>query len=166
MPTIISLDLSLNATGIAFFSNGIEETHLIISKDTGILRLQKIKKRIEQFIDIVLSQQQIDLIVIENYSFSSHGRATFSIGELGGIIKLLAFEKGIKTILVAPTTLKKYVSGKGNCKKNEMLLAVYKKFGQSFDDDNRADAYGLCQIGKFLFINTSADLWQKVQILT
>ena len=48
---------------------------------------------------------------------------------------------------VPPTSLKKYVTGKGTgIQKNQMLLQVYKKWDVEFDDDNAADAYGIARI--------------------
>ena len=40
-------------------------------------------------------------------------------------------------------TLKKFAAGKGNAKKQEMLLQIYKRWGLEFTDDNAADAYSL-----------------------
>ena len=51
---------------------------------------------------------------------------------------------------VPPMTLKKYASGKGNAKKQEMLLQIYKRWGVEFNDDNAADSYALARlVGKF-----------------
>jgi hypothetical protein len=36
-------------------------------------------------------------------------------------------------------TLKKYATGKGTAKKQEMLLQIYKRWGVEFNDDNAAD---------------------------
>ena len=51
---------------------------------------------------------------------------------------------------VAPTSLKKFVTGKGNAKKDLMLLSVYKRWGFDTTNDNKADAYGLAQFGRAL----------------
>ena len=51
---------------------------------------------------------------------------------------------------VPPMTLKKYAAGKGNAKKQEMLLQIYKRWGVEFNDDNAADSYALARlVGKF-----------------
>jgi len=50
-------------------------------------------------------------------------------------------------LVVPPTSLKKYIAGKGTgIKKNQILLAVYKKWNVEFNDDNAADSYGLARI--------------------
>jgi crossover junction endodeoxyribonuclease RuvC len=43
-------------------------------------------------------------------------------------------------------TLKKYAAGKGNAKKQEMLLQIYKRWGIEFNDDNAADSYALARL--------------------
>ena len=43
-------------------------------------------------------------------------------------------------------TLKKYATGKGTAKKQEMLLQIYKRWGVEFNDDNAADAYALARL--------------------
>jgi hypothetical protein len=47
---------------------------------------------------------------------------------------------------VPPMTLKKYAAGKGNAKKQEMLLQIYKRWGIEFNDDNAADSYALARL--------------------
>jgi crossover junction endodeoxyribonuclease RuvC len=48
--------------------------------------------------------------------------------------------------MVPPMTLKKYAAGKGNAKKQEMLLQIYKRWGIEFNDDNAADSYALARL--------------------
>jgi crossover junction endodeoxyribonuclease RuvC len=43
-------------------------------------------------------------------------------------------------------TLKKYATGKGTSKKQEMLMQIYKRWGVEFNDDNAADAYALARL--------------------
>jgi len=47
---------------------------------------------------------------------------------------------------VPPMTLKKYAAGKGNAKKQEMLLQMYKRWHVEFNDDNAADSYALARL--------------------
>lgn len=76
-------------------------------------------------------------------------------GELGVMVK-----STLRTILphpvcyptiVAPTSLKKFVTGKGTgVKKEQMLLATYRKWCAEFADNNLADAFGLAKIAEAL----------------
>jgi len=70
-------------------------------------------------------------------------------GELGGMVKVWLWDMwSIEPYLVAPMSLKKYVTGKGTkVQKNQMLLYTYKKWGAEFHDDNLCDSYGLARLG-------------------
>ena len=69
------------------------------------------------------------------------------LGELGGMVKLTLLDFGIYPLIVPPTNLKKYVTGKGNgISKSQMLLQVYKKWDAEFTDDNAADSYALARL--------------------
>lgn len=85
------------------------------------------------------------LVAIEGYAFGSFsGRER--LGEWGGVLRLMLFRIGLPFVEIPPSTLKKYVTGKGNSKKNQMLLSVFKKWGITCEDDNQSDAYGLAQL--------------------
>jgi Holliday junction resolvasome RuvABC endonuclease subunit len=92
-------------------------------------------------------------VVLEGYSHASVSQQ-HKIGEGGGAIKLAllhSYGSGDPVAyptLVAPTSLKKFVTGTGKSQaKSQMLLSVYKKWGVELDDDNAADAYGLARVG-------------------
>jgi crossover junction endodeoxyribonuclease RuvC len=64
------------------------------------------------------------------------------------VVKLVVLDVVKKPpLIVPPTSLKKFVTGRGNAKKNEMLLGVYKQWGVEFSDDNQADAFALEKFG-------------------
>lgn len=84
-----------------------------------------------------------DLVVLEGYSFASKGRATFSLGELGGIVRLALWRTGTPFVEVAPGTLKKYATGRGNAGKEEVLAAAIRRLDYQGHDDNEADALWL-----------------------
>jgi Holliday junction resolvasome RuvABC endonuclease subunit len=81
-------------------------------------------------------------------------QAASILGELAGITKLalfIFFDARIKPncalpLQIPPMTLKKYATGKGTAKKQEMLLQMYKRWGVEFTDDNAADAYALARL--------------------
>jgi hypothetical protein len=74
------------------------------------------------------------------------------LGELGGVVKVelrnLDFlNDGKYPMIVPPTVLKKYVTGRGTgVQKAQILLQVYKKWGVEFPDDNAADSFGLAHL--------------------
>ena len=143
--TIIGADLSLTETGICRLrtcsDNDKHITLTIKAASKGLPRLHTLR---EQFARVI---EDADVVIIEDYAFAAAGRIA-SIAEWGGIARMVCFDAGVKILTVPPTTLKKYVTGRGNAKKDEMLLEVYKRWGQSFRNDNMCDAYALAKAGE------------------
>lgn len=68
------------------------------------------------------------------------------MGELGGIVKMShATVFGVDPIVVPPTSLKKFVTGKGTASKDAMVSAVQSKWSEDVTNNNIADAYGLAE---------------------
>lgn len=84
-------------------------------------------------------------VCIEGPSYASNGAFILQMGALHFMIRLMLKKRGVDYKIIAPGTLKKFVTGDGRAKKDLMLLKVYKKWGVEFDNDNLADAYGLAR---------------------
>ncbi len=54
---------------------------------------------------------------------------------------------GVAFLVVPPARLKKFACGKGNAKKDEIRLAVYKRWGFEAPTNDEVDAYVLARIG-------------------
>ncbi len=84
-------------------------------------------------------------VAMEGYA---NGR-TFNrekMGELGGVVKLShATVFGTDPTVVPPTSLKKFVTGKGTASKDDMVKAVQTKWANDVKNNNIADAYGLAE---------------------
>jgi crossover junction endodeoxyribonuclease RuvC len=100
-----------------------------------------------------LNHYNVESVALEGYAFGS--QMANMAGELGGMIRLALFDnyrfqndEAAFPIIVPPTSLKKYITGKGRVDKNQILLAVYKKWDVEFTDDNAADSYGLARIAR------------------
>lgn len=139
---IMGIDQSLTATGVSIIKDGeLEHSSLVKSKYKGIKRLVDIKTQLIQ----LFNTYKPDYVSMEGYGFMTHGRA-FELGELGGVIKVAFSELGVTPIIIHPSHLKKFVTGKGNCDKSLVLLNIYKKYKIEFDDDNIADSYGIARV--------------------
>jgi Holliday junction resolvasome RuvABC endonuclease subunit len=80
----------------------------------------------------VLDRHRIDPAVevfIEDYSFGSTGRV-FHLAENTGLIKWKLWKRGHKINVLAPSSIKKVATGKGNAKKDQMYEAFVKMTGQ------------------------------------
>lgn len=137
---ILGFDQSLTESGW-YYNN--KNFGTIKPKNKGIKRLIEIRTELEKLFDGF----DITHISMENYSFGSRYNREI-LGELGGVIKTLSYDLGIKIITVPTTVLKKYVTGKGNSKKEVMLLYVFKNYGFETKNNNIADAFSLKKIYK------------------
>ena len=145
MKYYLGLDLSLTGTGVAVLDDtgAIVCTKTLAFKDRGMERLHKISETINGF----LCKYEPEVVAIEGYSMGSRAGQAFSIGELGGVVKLLLWKSGYNDpLIIAPTRLKKYITGKGNSPKDTIMMHVYKNWRYEPENNNVADAYGLARI--------------------
>ena len=158
---LLALDLSLRETGYCVFNANAElvTSGVIKTKHTGTNRLKHIRHQVDEIINVY----KIKYAVIEDYAYAAKGRV-FSIGELGGVIKVLLWDYTILVMKVTPSELKKFVTGKGNAKKELMLLNVYKKFGFDTDNNNIADAYALRRFAFKFADDKWKELTEKVKL--
>ena len=153
---VLGLDLSLTGTGVCLLS---ENNHIIKSIKTKPVD----GKKMDRYVKILCGIREVTkehaplAIFIENYAFGVNPKNTSSIvnlGELGGIIKY-SF-RAYPIFLVAPNTLKLFVTGKGNSKKEDMKLKSYKKYNREFKTNDECDAFGLADLGGAVL-----DLWPE-----
>lgn len=151
--SVIGLDLSLTSTGYCYYIDGVWHNGRIRPKKiSGMERLSFIVSEIKQHLTVLSLTEKKPMLTIEGYSMGSKGRA-FDIGELGGVVKLFAWEKGFDVLLVPPSSLKLFVAGKGNANKQEMMEAVKGLWGFETKYHDEADAFGLHQLGRYYSLN-------------
>lgn len=143
---ILSIDASLSNTGFAMMEKGIIVTCCIGSKLRGIPRLIEIRDHISRLID----KTNTDIIFIEGYAYGSGlgGSRNIDLGELGGVLRVMFYEKGIPYVEIIPQHIKKFVTGKGNANKEMMMKISKEKYGIDFKNNDECDAYGMYLLGK------------------
>jgi crossover junction endodeoxyribonuclease RuvC len=151
---IMGLDLSLTRTGYALpdGSYGV----LVPPNDVnrGMPRLRWIRNTTVAMAKL----QAVDLVVIEGYAMGMGREAqNHAMGELGGVVRLGMFDAGVRYVDVAPATLKRYATGKGNANKELVLVEAVKRLGYQGSDNNEADALWLRQMGLAAYLNTATD---------
>lgn len=149
----IGIDPSLTGTGVVVLKGGkLVEKHLIKSKkgDGGYLseveRLNTIRDDVMKIITI----HNPDIVCMEGLAFMA--RNTTALVQLAGLnylIRSAVVEHKDKAdwTIVAPSSLKKFITGKGTGQKDLVMLEIYKRYGVSMDDNNVADAYALAMVG-------------------
>lgn len=146
---ILGIDPSLTSTGYVVLNNGnIKEQKIITSKPPKIKNHLTELERIYKIRD-ELPTENIELVVMEGLAFLARNTsALIQLAGLNYIIRDYYYIINIPFIIVAPTSLKKFIALKGNSPKELMLLEIYKRYGISFDNDNLGDAFGLAKIGE------------------
>lgn len=155
-PVAIGIDQSLTGFAISAVNMLHPEFHMTWvykSKHQGVARLADIAQwMISKFEFLEENKNDIYDVAMEGTVLASH--SALVLGELAATVKLMLWDffidhpnQFLRTPLqIPPMTLKKYATGKGTSKKQEMLLQVYKRWGVELNDDNAADAYSLARL--------------------
>ena len=106
-----------------------------------------------RFFNQILDEHRPDIACIEGYAMGQRGRREVA-GELGGVIRLSLYQKGIEGLyIVPPSTLKLYTTGNGRASKEEMVAAVADRWGWDCGKEHdQADALALARAG--------IDMWE------
>ena len=143
---------------------------LVILNQNGEVEVQKeitskVKMDPHRFMDLASQVRgyvnELDVICIEGFSYGSKGRGVSTQYGIGWSIREELIRNGYEYIDIAPSGVKKFASGKGNTKKDELVLPIYKRWGFESDSDNIRDAYILAQIAKGTVNNDELTAFQK-----
>jgi len=99
----------------------------------------------------VVARNQPDLVVIEGYGFGQMA-SIVTLAEIGSTIRFLLWQNDQPFMDVPPSSLKKFLTGHGNAKKEMMILHVFQQYGVTVKTNDEADAialamFGLCAAG-------------------
>jgi len=144
--TVIGVDPSLNASGVVVLKFIEGEKLPEILKQCVIPCTPKMGDvgriiHIVDELDAILNSVVDPKVAVEGLSFGARGRAMLQLAALNYYIQIHLVKKEIEHMLIPPTVMKKFVTGKGNCTKDLTMLKAYKKWGVDFGDNNICDAY-------------------------
>jgi Holliday junction resolvasome RuvABC endonuclease subunit len=151
MTVVIGLDLSLTGTGVARWENGHVTMQTIGTRSGESLyrRIALITGRLWTNLPSPDTSNPVMVIAEERLTAGTMGRGAMSnsldIAELRGVIKYGLYRRGIPVAEMHPSRLKKYATGRGDAKKDDMVKAawadLYEKCGWPGPlDHNQADA--------------------------
>lgn len=153
---IVGLDMSLTGTGVAV----LERDEL--TGETMPPRTLTLKSKGKAGDDLLTRGYRVDLlrqdvalaaryatfVIIEQPAFSQTGGSHHDRSGLWWLVVRDIQRLGIPVVEVAPTTLKKYVTGKGNASKMEVMAKMIRLMPQvEIANDNEADALALALMG-------------------
>lgn len=169
----IGIDQSL--TGFALSATSVDspnlhKTWVYKSPYRGVQRLEDISSWLyNKIAELHADKNTVVNVAMEGTVLQS--QAASILGELAGATKIELFRFFDPTrkpncalpLQIPPMTLKKYATGKGTAKKQEMLLQIYKRWGVEFTDDNAADAYALARLAADVHNGAEGDLFDKIK---
>jgi crossover junction endodeoxyribonuclease RuvC len=147
MKTILGCDLSLScpAFSVVTVHNGtatvIKMYH--VKTDSKMSLGQRLYK-IYSLADEIYKTNEIDVVVMEK-GFSRHAVATQQLQRVVGVFLLTSFYYGFEKVEeLAPTTVKKHITGSGKASKEELELALYTFVGNvKYANNDESDATGV-----------------------
>jgi crossover junction endodeoxyribonuclease RuvC len=143
---IIGIDPSLTNTGLVIIEDNKFKAINIKTKPTNTV-IEELKRLLT--IRDGFKLDGVDIAVMEGVAFGIRKTSALSqLSALNYLIRERLYREKVPFIIVPPTVLKKFITSRGNAKKEEMLLETYKRYEVSFNDNNTCDAYGLAKIGE------------------
>lgn len=140
------IDLSLCSTGLTILN---DKSEIVVSKLIVTNSNLEIEDRVYYIYNEIynlLTKYNNIIINLENLSYNSKGQKMLELAGLHYFVRINLKKSGLIFKVTPPTVLKKFITGKGNTKKNLMLLNVFKKYGIEFSDDNLCDSFGLAKM--------------------
>ena len=153
----VGLDPSYSSTGLIVLDQNeklIKQENFSIVKGKKIESVEECLVEYERKIEFIPKIHNLYGVYIEGPSFQSNGQAVLQMGALHYFTRLLLFKNKVNFQVIAPNSLKKFIC-KGNAKKELVLLKVYKRWGEEFEINDLADAYGLARMAYEDFKNES-----------
>lgn len=149
--TALGLDLSLTATGVVVVEDKVvKKQELIRSKPSGNSHVSEIERllRLVDSVMAIVKESGAGVVAIEGLAFMARNTtALVQLSALNYMVRRELYLNNIPFVIIAPPSLKKFVTGHGNAQKDVMMLETYKKYGESFLDNNLCDGYGLARCG-------------------
>jgi crossover junction endodeoxyribonuclease RuvC len=145
---VIGLDPSVTHFGMAHVGptgEVLEVATLVPKKLDGMERIKFLIDGMSAFVNKAVFPGTPFVIVREDYAYATHSSSDAVLKEFGGILEWWLYTRPLSTPLyrVGVAQIKKFIVGKGNAQKDQMMLAVYKNFGYEPMDEHQADAIGV-----------------------
>lgn len=141
MGIVVGIDPSIRSTGVCVLvgDQQVELEQVSFPELRGVGRLVQVVDRLQEIIQVNLKQQQqqqqsedLDkcLVVIEGYA--TRGGENNSLVELGGCIRYHLHRAALPFVVVPPSSLKKFVTGKGNADKVTVCQYLERRYDRGF----------------------------------
>lgn len=146
---VVGIDLSLTATGIAHAYTGAAVVETITSIGKAGATLADRAARLDHLTTTILENLgNAQLVVIEGPAYSRSNPGMHDRSGLWWLVVDALRHRAYPTAVVTPTGRAKYATGKGNAGKDQVLLAVARRYPDvEVTNNNEADALVLAAMG-------------------
>jgi len=140
----VGLDCA-TCTGMALVGDGEDRGKTIhVPKARGYPRLQLIANEISE---TLLIWEPL-FVAIEDYAYVRNISAFVTLVEVGTVARMTMKELGIPWVDVPPAVLKRWTTGKGNAKKEQMAVSVKERWQFASHSHDIVDAIALAQMAQ------------------
>lgn len=146
MSTVLGLDLSLASTGMALV-DGDGYSTMRVKPPAGAAGHQRMNWLVEHIWD---HAGRPALVLVEGPSFASRSTGQMGHHERAGLWWLVTnrlYNAGLSVVVVSPSSLKRYATGKGNAGKDDVMREVVRRYPAFNGGNDEADALVLAAMG-------------------
>jgi len=161
----VGLDLSLTGTGYCLKQGNSITIDTIKTTpktcDNDLARLIHIRNELMRRIPV-----NVKMVCIEDFFTPQNPfqiGAAISLAMLGASVRIAMYERKVPFVVVAPSQIKKFVTGKGVGQKSIVVREVFRRWGVEAKDDNQADATVLAYLAEAL-VNPLTEETPKFQV--
>jgi crossover junction endodeoxyribonuclease RuvC len=133
MSVVVGIDPSIRSTGVCVLGAeaDVELSQISFPELRGVARLVQVVDRLQEILKENLGEHPDScLVVIEGYA--TRGGENNSLVELGGCIRYHLHRAALPFVVVPPSSLKKFVTGKGNADKVTVCQYIERRYGRQF----------------------------------
>ncbi len=142
----LGIDQSFRSTGIVVMDDNIMLDFQCIKTDKTHDNFHRVH-HIKGLIHNCLTAYAPEVVFIEGLSFSSQSNISRDLGGLQYTIVILSrYKHFIKTHIVTPTSLKKYATGTGKAKKEDMIDALPEHIRSEFMEKGYKKTTGMADL--------------------
>lgn len=165
MPRILGIDSSLTGTGLARAAipdimvgvdpNGPVPVEVALATvgaskprpgDTWLAKSRRVHEVLDK-IDAALAEGDYEAVGLEELAYGAKGDAAVVLHWLWGEVVQLVRLRGYRLFLVNVSGVKKFATGNGNAKKDEVMLAMANRYPQfPIKDNNQSDALAVSMV--------------------
>lgn len=144
---VVGLDLSTKRIGFAAADGQLLSISGHAGAEDPYRRLHELTRELSRAFRV--RPPGPDLVAVEDYALGAPGRLSLvRLGEIGGIVRTWLFEQDWPIVLVSPSSVKRFATGNGNAKKEQMIARAIELGARGNVNDDEADAFHLRRMAR------------------